>query len=710
MHVSNGSRARIAAGVAGLLLAGGAWAQRPAYPPTPRDALVETIHGVRVSDPYRWLENADDPRLPAWTEQQNALTRSYLDRFPAAHEELQRELEQLHEASVMSPPRRFGDRHFHLKRAPGQNHAVLYVQEGSLAAPPRVLIDANRFSTDGTISLDWWHPSPDGKLVVYGRSESGNEDTTLYLRDVTTGADTGLVIPHARHSSVAWDPDGRGLHYTRHPAPGTVPPGDEMYHRYLYYHKLGADWRADPLIVGGDKPKTVSIGYRNSCDYSVQLLDTTTDWARNDLYLRRAGEDEFRPVAVGRKARFTGEVFAGRLYLLTNYRAPRYRIVTADADDPAQEKWRAVVPEQPGVIEEFRIVGGKLVVRTLENVHSRLQIFELDGTPLREVELPALGTVSDLAGRPEHGELFFTFSSFAYPAVTYQYDVESGTLRELDRMRVAGNLDRYVTKQIWYHSKDGTRVPMFVIHQAGIERGGNNPTVLYAYGGFEISIRPGFRPGIIPWLKRGGVFAIANLRGGGEFGEAWHLAGRKEQKQNVFDDMLAAAEKLVSDGYTCPERLGIMGRSNGGLLMGAMVTQRPELFQAVVCDVPLSDMIRYHHSTIARLWIPEYGSAENADEFEYLQAYSPYHRVQEGRAYPATLIRTGEFDTRVDPLHARKLTARLQAATGGDAPILLWVERQTGHGGGRPVSKRVAADVDQWLFFGWQLGVWQSAT
>jgi prolyl oligopeptidase len=708
MRVKSNLSVRLLAAATVLLVVSAVAAQQPDYPPTHRDNVVETIHGVQVHDPYRWLENADDPGLAAWVEQQNALTRDHLDRFAGERQQLRRELEGLYEASVMSSPRRFGERYFYRKRDPGQNQSVLYVREGNLNAPARVLIDANKLSEDGTVSLDWWHPSPDGRLVVYGTSAGGNEDTTLYLRDVTTGKDTGLVIPHARHSSVAWDPDGKGFHYTRHPAPGSVPPGDEMYYRRLYYHKLGTDWREDPLVVGEDQPKTASIDCDNSSDYSHQLLYITTDWARNDLYIREPGADEFTPVVVGLDAQFFGDVAGAKLFVRTNHRAPSYRIFEADVSNPTRQSWKDVVPERTGVIDEFRIVGGRLVVSLLEDVHSRLFVYELDGTLDREIELPALGTVRDLAGRPEHAQLFFRFSSFAYPAVTYQCDLDSGAMHELDRMEIALSPDEFVTKQVWFRSKDGTRVPMFVIHQRGLKLDGSNPAVLNAYGGFNISIRPEFRPGIIPWLERGGVFAIANLRGGGEFGRPWHLAGRKQKKQNVFDDMIAAAEKLISDGYTRPERLGTTGGSNGGLLMGAMITQRPDLFKAVVCGVPLLDMVRYHHSTIARLWIPEYGSAENPDEFRYLYAYSPYHHVQEGSPYPAVLFRTGEFDTRVDPMHARKMTALLQDSTGSDAPILLWVERKTGHGGGRPVSKRVAAELDQWTFFGWQLGMFAS--
>jgi len=434
-------------------------------------------------------------------------------------------------------------------------------------------------------------------------------------------------------------------------------------------------------------------------------LDVTTDWARNDLYVREAAEEQLTPVAVGKNARFIGESLGNRLFVLTNYEAPRYRIFVTDVNDPAESNWKDVVPQQEGVIQEFKIVGGKLVVHVMANVHSRLFIHEPDGTLVREIELPTLGSVRGITGRPEHTDLFFSFASFAYPDVTYRYDLASGELEVLDRMELDVDLDEFVTRQVWFRSRDGTRVPMFVVHKKGIKLDGNNPTVLSAYGGFGISIRPGFRPRIIPWLRRGGVFAVANIRGGGEFGRAWHLAGRRERKQTVFDDMIAAAEKLIADGYTRPERLGASGGSNGGLLMGAMMTQRPDLFKAMVCGVPLLDMVRYHLSTIARFWIPEYGSAEDEEEFEYLYAYSPYHRVKAGTHYPAVLFRTGEFDTRVDPMHARKMTALLQASTGSEAPILLWVETKTGHGTGKPVSKRVAEDVDYWTFFMWQLGM-----
>jgi len=682
-----------------------ALAQIPEYPETRQEPVIETVHGVTITDPYRWLEDGDDPRVAEWTDRQNAFTRNYLDQFPKLRSELQHELEQAYEPTIPGSPHLFGKRYFFMKRETGQNHAVLYIRVGSLDAPARAVIDPNTFSSDGTQSLDWWHPSRDGSLIVYGRSSGGNEDTTLYLRDTRTGKDTDLIIPHARHSSVAWDPDGSGFHYTRHPAPGTVPPGEEMYHRYVYYHKLGTNWQDDPQIpVKGQCPE-MSIGFQSSCDYQYQLLDTTTDWARNDLYVRHAGADAFIPVVEGINARFIGEVYYNRLFVLTNHEAPRYRIVRADIDEPTPEHWKDIVPEQKGVILEFRIVGGKLITHILEDVHSRLFIHNLDGTVIREIELPTLGSVSDLQGSPERDDLFFGFSSFAYPNVQFHVDLATGEQRVTEKLRVKFDADQFVTRQVWYTSKDGTRVPLFVVHKKDLQLDGNNPTLLDAYGGFNISIRPGFRRNLIPWLTRGGVFALANIRGGGEFGKAWHLAGRREKKQNVFDDMIAAAEKLIADGYTRRERLGTSGGSNGGLLMGALMTQRPDLFKAIYCAVPLLDMVRYHLSTIARLWIPEYGTAENAEDFTFLHAYSPYHHVTKNAQYPTILFKSGEFDTRVDPMHARKMTALMQASSASPNPILLWVERKTGHGGGKPVRKRIESSKDYWTFFMWQLGM-----
>jgi prolyl oligopeptidase len=684
-------------------------AQRPEYPPTPVKDVVETIHGVQVHDPYRWLEDTDDPAVQGWTAQQNALTRRCLDRFAEQRAELVKRLEELYAGGSVSSPRVFGTDYFFEKRTGDQNHAVIYVKRGGIDEKPQVALDPNKFSEDGTVALDWWFPSPDGKLIAYGKSASGDERSTLYLRNAKTGANSQLAIPHTRFGSVAWNKNADGFLYTRYPEPGNVPPGDENYYRHVYYHKFGTDPANDPKVFGEGRPKTEMTAVYNSCDDNYQFLVAYEGWARADLFVRKAGEEQFRPVAVGLEALFTGNAFKDKLYLLTNHAAPRYRIMVTDPAKPTPENWTELIPEGEGTIDSFTIVGGKLVLHVMEDASSRVRMYDLDGKLLKEIELPMLGTVRGVSGHPEGTELFFRFESIVHPPVVYLYDLEADEMKAIDKSEIEFDWDQYETRQVWFNSKDGTRVPMFVVHKKDLKLGGNNPTILYGYGGFNISLTPYFQERRLPWLERGGVYALANLRGGGEFGDEWHRAGWLDKKQNCFDDFIAAAEELIEDGYTRPERLAIRGGSNGGLLIGAAVVQRPDLFKAANSAVPLLDMIRYHNFEIAQLWVPEYGSAENPKQFKYLYAYSPYHNVKTGVEYPAVLFTTAESDSRVVPMHARKMTAAMQASTASDNPILLWVETKAGHGVGKPVSKRVEEQADFLLFFMWQLGMLDGA-
>lgn len=696
---------RLFAGFSLTVFTVAALADKPPYPATRTEDVVDILHGVKVADPYRWLEKADDPEVQAWTEQQNAFTRRYLDGFGEVRAALTKRLEELFAANVGSAPRVYKDRYFFVKREGLENQPRIYVRKGASDATPKLVIDPNTFSDDGTVAIDWWYPSPDGTLIAYGKSASGSEKSTLYLRDVDGGNDTTLVIPNTRACTVAWDADGAGFFYVRYPNAGEVPPGDEVYYRHVYYHKFGTEVKDDPKIFGEGRPKEEWNNVSASSDNQWVFLSNSLDWSKNDLYLRGPNDQEFRPVAVGLDGQFSGDVYGGKLFLHTNYKAPRYRIVVADPANPVESGWKDVVPEGKGVIESFAIVGGKLVLNVLENAYSRISVYEPTGEHVGDVELPALGTVSELNGAPDAPGLFFSFQSFAYPPTVFRYDLKEKKLDTIDRLDVAVDLDAFETRQVWFESKDGTKVPMFVIHKKGLSLDGSNPTILYGYGGFDQSITPTFVRTVFPWLERGGVYASVNLRGGGEFGKEWHLAGRLDKKQNVFDDMIAAAEKLIADGYTRPDRLAARGGSNGGLLMGAMMTQRPDLFRAIHCAVPLLDMIRYHNFSIARLWIPEYGSAEDPTQFRWLLAWSPYHNVKPGVKYPATLFTTADSDSRVDPMHARKMAALVQAATSSSAPILLWVESKAGHGAGKPLSKRIESDVDWLTFFMWQLGM-----
>ena len=675
-------------------------------PPSARTVdVVDDYHGVKVRDPYRWLENGNNPEVAQWVEAQNEYTRAYLDRVPERAAIVDR-LERLYSAATVSAPSVVKDRYFFRRRESGQNHAVLYVREGSYNAPARVLIDPNTFSEDGTVALDWTSVSPDGGLIAYGKSSSGDEKSTLYIKDVRTGEHLSEEIPGTRYCNIAWRQNGRSFYYTRYPLPGTVPPGDENYNRKIYYHKLGDDWENDELVVGDLVKKEEMVNpYTNSTDQWL-FLSRSIDWRENDLYFRPLeGDEPFRPIAVGLGVQVSADIVYGKMFIRTDYEAPRYRVMMADVDRPGPEHWNELIAQQKGVITSIRVIDRKIIAHVREDVHSRLLIYDLEGKPLDEIELPTIGSVGRIGGEWDDTEIFFSFQSFAHPQTVYRYDLRTRELETIEKIDVDVDVTQYETKQQWYRSKDGTRVPMFIVHKKGLKLNGRNPTLLNGYGGFDVSMRPRFRESLFVWLERGGVYAVANIRGGGEFGREWHHAGRLGNKQNVFDDFIAAAEALIELKYTSPDKLAIAGASNGGLLVGACTVQRPDLFRAVLCGVPLLDMLRYHQFKIARLWIPEYGSADDLEQFKWLHAYSPYHHVVDGVDYPSMLIETGDSDSRVHPLHAWKMTARLQAATASDRPILMRMETKAGHGVGKPLSKIIEEKADGFTFLMNELGM-----
>ena len=688
-----------------MSLPGAARAERPAYPPSPQHDVADTLHGQVLVDPFRWLEDGASTETKAWSDAQNALTRRVLDAAPA-RTELHDRLAELFAVTTTTAQGVHGKRFFFSRHTGHQNQPVIEMIDAPGGAP-RVVLDPNPLAADGTVALDWLYPSPDGGRLAYGTSPGGSEHSTLRIRDVVTGKDLEESIPETEHASVAWDPDGKGFLYSRHPAKGEVPAGEEVYHAQIFHHRIGDPPAQDALVFsekGRDIHELRSVTL--SRDSKFTFLTTTLDWAKNDLFVRAAGSSEaFAPVAVGLDGRIGGDAYHGKLYLLTNVGAPRWRIVSADPATPGADHWHDVVPQQAGVIQNFAIVGGRLVVHVMENASSRLRVFSLDGKLLQEIALPTLGTVSDLAGDPERPTLYFTFTSFTYPTAIYHCSLDAA---KPERLEPAGTTPRpgdYEIRQEWVTSTDGTKVPLFIVNRKGIAKDGARPTWLTGYGGFDVSETPSFRPDVFPWLDRGGVYASACLRGGGEFGREWHEAGRLAHKQNVFDDFHACAEYLVSSGITKPARLVARGGSNGGLLVGAALTQRPDLYGAVVCQAPLLDMIRYQKFLIARYWIPEYGSSEDAEQFKYLLAYSPYQNVRTGVKYPATLFTTADEDSRVDPLHARKMAALLQTKSAGDAPILIRIETKAGHGAGKPVSKRIDESVDVLSFLMLQFGM-----
>jgi len=683
-------------------------------PPRAKVAPVEdTVQGHKIVDPYRYLENANDPDTKLYVEQELSYTRSILDPLPG-RDKINARLSQLLEIGTVGVPQMGGKYYFHTRREGNQNQPVLYVREGlngALSEKDRALIDVNKMSTDGTVALDWWYASDDGKYVAYGTSASGSEESTLHIVESATGKVMPDTIERTRFASVAWLKDSSAFYYTRHPKKGDVPSGEEVYHVKVFYHQIGSDPAKDPYIFGeGRNPQDIP-SLTLSEDDRWLLIDVGEGWTKTEMYLQDL-QSKKPPLEIttGKDFLYGADFFEGKLYITTNEDAPHYRVFVADATNPKRENWKEIIPQSDAVLQNAGVTGGRLLAQYEHNATSELKLFGLDGKKLADIALPAIGNAFGTSGRYDRNEIFFGFQSFTVPPSIYRVDlndVKSALWAKVDAPSI--DPSTYDVQQVWYASKDGTKVPMFVVSKKGIEKNGKNPTLLYGYGGFNVSLTPAFNRSMYLWMEHGGIYAVANLRGGSEFGEDWHRAGMLEKKQNVFDDFIAAGEYLIAQKYTDRDHLAIYGGSNGGLLMGAMITQRPDLFRAVVCAVPLLDMLRYQNFQIAKLWIPEYGSAEDAKQFEWLYAYSPYHHVKAGQEYPAILFMTGDTDTRVDPMHAKKMAALMQAeAKNGaspDKPILLRIETKAGHGQGKPVTKQIEESTDMYSFLFWQLGV-----
>ena len=716
-------------------------------PKTDVKVAIDMFHGVKVLDNYRWLEDGNTPATRKWVEEEMSYTRAVLDPL-SGREAIHQRLTQLLSIGSVTPPMIAGRHYFYTKREGMQNQPILYVREG-LNGEDRILVDANALAADGTIALDWFQPSENGKYVAYGTSPSGSEMSTLHIIETKTGTVLPDTIERTRAASIAWKIDNSGFYYTRYPKKGDVPAGQEMYNRHVYYHALGDDAANDDKLIfgeGRDAEDWPSVHLSN--DGHWLLISVSQGWTKSELFLMdvKRGTPPSR-ITTGKNSLYGGEVYDGKLYITTNEDAPRNRVFVADAGNYDREAWKELIPQSDAVLQGAAVFGGKLFAQYEQNASSQLKLFDLDGKRISDITLPAIGTVFGSGGRWDRDEMFFGFQSFTFAPSIYRVDLkslassdtrglkpasvaESGGTAEsralpkpVDRMHSstiepilwtkvdAPSIDPsgYDVNQEWFKSKDGTRVPMFVVHKQGVAKNGKNPTLLTAYGGFNVSLTPSFSRTAYLWMEHGGIYAVANLRGGAEFGEDWHRAGMLDKKQNVFDDMIAAAEHLISEKYTDKNHLAIQGGSNGGLLMGAMMTQRPDLFRAVVCQVPLLDMLHYQDFQIAKLWIPEYGTSENAEQFKWLYAYSPYHHVKAGTEYPAILFMTADSDTRVDPMHAKKMAALMQAEAKNGAsktrPILLRIESKAGHGAGKPVTKQIEEFTDVYSFLFWQLGV-----
>lgn len=664
-------------------------------PPTRTDNVREVLHGVEMVDPYRWLEDQNSPQTRAWIEAQNQYTESLLAPLPG-RERLRERISRLMQIEFISTPVARNGRYFFYKRLAHQDLSVIYLRRG-LKGKDQVLLDPHYWSPDRTTSVALLDVSRDGTLLAYGVRQGGEDEVAVKLLDVDARKDLSDQLPRGRYFGISIKPDKSGFYYSRHGDKGSR----------VYYHALGADPRSDVEIFGaGYGPeKIVTADLSEDGRYLLIAVFYGSAGPQTELYYQDvARQGPILPIVNDVEARFSGEFAGERLFLLTNWKAPNQRILEVDLSRPQRENWKEVIPTGSSVIEDFSLAGGRLFVNYLENAVSRVKVYEPDGRYLRDITFPAIGSAGGISGQWDRDEAFFSFSSFHIPQIIYRYQVSRARQEVWAKLDVPVRTEGFEVKQVGYESKDQTRIPMFLVHRKGIKLDGANPTLLTGYGGFNISRTPGFSALSALWVERGGVYALPNLRGGGEFGEEWHRAGMLEKKQNVFDDFIAAAEWLIRNRYTRPSRLAISGGSNGGLLVGAALTQRPDLFQAVVCSVPLLDMVRYHRFLVARFWVPEYGSSEDLEQFQYIHAYSPYHQVKKGVDYPALLFISGDSDTRVDPLHARKMTALLQAATASPRPVLLHYDTKAGHSGGKPISKQIEDLTDEVSFLLWQLG------
>ena len=682
-------------------------AQTLRYPPARTADVVDDYHGTKVHDPYRWLEDPDSAETRRWIEQQNELTAAYLAQIPAREGILQR-LKKLWNYPKYGAPFRKGGRYFFFKNDGLQNQSVLYKQP-SRSGDPEVLLDPNLLSQDGTVAVSTLGVSEDGRLLAYGTSASGSDWEEFRVRDVATGRDLNDHLRWIKFSGVSWTHDGAGFFYSRYPEPSATDKSLTGVNRLqkLYYHRLGRGQEEDILVY--ERPDEPDWGFgadvTDDGRYAVLHVWLGTD-RRNRVYYLDL-EDPKHPRVTGQVVRLLDDFdasygFVGNdgplFYFLTDLDAPRKRVIAIDTRHPERARWREIIPQGDDVLETVRIIHDAFVANYLHDAHSQLRLFALDGRPQKSLELPALGSVVSISGERRDDEMFYAFTSFLYPTTIFRYDFKTGETSVFKGPAIDFDPSGYETTQVFYRSKDGTRVPMFITHKKGLKLDGSNPAYLYGYGGFNISLTPSFSVSIIVWLEMGGVYAVPNLRGGGEYGEEWHQAGMHEKKQNVFDDFIAAAEYLIAAGYTSPAKLAIGGGSNGGLLVGVAMTQRPDLFAAALPAVGVMDMLRFHRFTIGWAWVTEYGSADSASQFPYLYAYSPYHRIRPGTCYPATLVTTADHDDRVVPGHSFKFTAALQAAQGCAKPVLIQIETKAGHGAGKPTSKIIEEQADRWAF------------
>jgi len=666
----------------------------PAPPATATGTVTEDFHGTEIKDPYRWLEDAKSPQTRAWIDSQIRYTEEYLSQIKI-RQQIVADLTKLQRVDVYSVPAEYGGKIFFEKRLADENQSSIYERDGWKGTDTR-LVDATKLSADQNTSVSIDDISHDGKLVVYGIRQGGADEQSVHILNVDTRQELADTLPSGRYFGISLSPDQKGLYYARFTHEGTC----------VYYHKFGTPTASDSMLFGkeyrGEKlgeMELVGVGVTDNGHYLIITISRGVPATREDILVKdlRKPDSEIVPLVYGLEARTSAVNIGDRFFLSTDYKAPNKRIVeTKPGESP--DAWKVVVPEGKNVIDGFNIVGGKLFVRRLHDVKTETSIYSQDGREIGQVPYPGIGSGSDVIGKPEQTTGFYVFQSFILPPTIYRYDTRTGKSDIFFQPKVPFDSSQYEIKQVFYTSKDGTRVPMFVAGRKGLKQDGSVRLLMTGYGGFQLPMLPAWNPAYAWWMEQGGYFAEPNLRGGDEYGEPWHKAAMFEKKQNVFDDWFTAAEYLIQNRYTTPERFAIRGRSNGGLLMGASITQRPDLFGAIWCGYPLLDMLRYQHFLFGRLWTTEYGSADNEKDFPYLLKYSPYQNVKPGTRFPAIMFFTGDSDTRVDPLHARKMTARVQTANAGDRPILLHYSLKGGHSSGVSLSQLVDDEADELAF------------
>lgn len=668
------------------------------YPQTRKSDQVDNYHGVTVADPYRWLEDLDSEETALWVEAQNTVTFGYLNQIPAK-ETIKKRLTQLWDYEKYGIPFKQGNRYFYFKNDGLQNQSVLYVLE-SLEAEPQVLLDPNSLSEDGTIALSGMSISEDGNLMAYGLSTSGSDWQEWKVRDINTKEDLSDQLKWVKFSGASWTHDHKGFYYSRYDQPQDGKPLEDInYFQKLYYHRLGTDQSEDILIY--ERPDQKEWGFNGFVTEDGKYLIISV-WrgteSKNLVFYQDLTQLNAKVIELISefKASYSFIDYQGNIFwFTTDLDASRSRVIAIDINT---KNLTEIIPEAPETLEGVNILNNQFVADYLKDAHSQIKIFSLEGAFIREIELPGIGSAGGFGGKRYDTETFYSYTSFTAPNTIYRYNLLTGESTIYRQANVDFNPDDYETQQVFYPSRDGTLIPMFITAKKGVELNGNNPTILYGYGGFNISLTPSFSISRLVWLEMGGVYAIANLRGGGEYGENWHQAGTKLKKQNVFDDFISAAEWLIEKRYTSTQKLAIMGGSNGGLLVGACMIQRPDLFAAVLPAVGVLDMLRFHKFTIGWAWCSDYGSPENPEEFQALYAYSPLHNLKPGIAYPATLITTGDHDDRVVPAHSFKFASALQEHHIGENPVLIRIETKAGHGAGKPTDKVIEEIADQFAF------------